>query len=110
MRKSKMISYLRFLIALIGLTTFATIIMLFRNGQQSEYAKLFVPTRIAFFEIKENLTKIDRAVHINCYENLYQYANFVDCLQKNGQVYMSFDYVRKKFDVSEPTTAWSSTP
>ena len=97
-----MFSYLRFLIALIGLTTFATIIMLFRNGQLSDYDKLLVPARIDFFEIKENLTKIGRAVAINCYENLYQYANFIDCLQKNGQVYMSFDYVRKKFDVSGP--------
>lgn len=99
-----MFSYLRFLIALIGLTTFATIVMLFRNVQQSggdDYAKLLVPARIDFFAVKsENLTSVNSAVPISCYENLYQYANFIDCLQKNGQVYMSFDYVRKKFDVS----------
>ncbi len=109
--KINLSSYFNLMLLLIGLSSLATILLLFKNIQENQHL-IFSPydlnnnqnlfNRYQTFFIKPqmgNLTnKLDDTKNFECKTSLNQ---SVDCVKRNGNIYLSFDYIRKKFDVSE---------
>lgn len=97
--KRKMFSYFKFIIILIGLSTLGTIMILFKSAQ-TDYNNALMPTHLDFFEIKGNITASEeRRDKIECYDLAQQKNSRIECLENNNNIYVRFDYFRKKFDV-----------